>query len=358
MKKEKIIILHEYGANTHYKAVENLENVEIEYYEFALTKYTIKSIIRQDKKLFIKQIRNFIKLIQLCLTKNRKIILGMAPYDYRIYILNFILRNHEVYYHTSWSHWDESVFPKKLFYSKSLVKYWKSFLINKIKHIFSVTNFTKESLMQNMQIPASQISVVYHSFEDKIFSSTTEKLYDKESIKFIYVGRLTESKGVINILNLFKKDHMKNMTITFVGDGDLVPEIKKIVQEYKNILYPGYISDLKELATLYKNSNFILLPSIKQKNWEEVFGMVLIEAMACGTVPIASNHMGPSEIIQDKISGFIIPEDNFELSVETIIKNVDETYYYKLKEKAEKYSENFTLNNISKKWDLILNSNK
>lgn len=357
MKNEKIIILHEYGANPHYKAVENLKNVEIEYYEFALSKYTIKSIIRRDKKLFIKQIKNFFKLIHLCLTKNSKIILGMAPYDYRIYILNFILRNHQVYYHTSWNHWDESAFPKKLFYSKTLVKYWKSFLNNKIKHIFTVTDFTKQSLMKNMEIPDSKISIVYHSYEDNIYSSTIKKSYDKEHIKFIYVGRLTESKGVSKILNLFKKDHMKEMTITFVGDGDLVPEINKAVEEYTNIIYSGYVSDIKKLANLYSDSNFILLPSMKQKNWEEVFGMVLIEAMACGTVPIASNHMGPSEIIDNTVNGFIIPEDNFELSIENIISNIDEPYYLRLTEEAEKYSKNFTLENISKKWELIKDSN-
>lgn len=353
MKKEKIIVLHEYGANNHYKALSNSEEFELTFFEFAISKYTIKSFVRRDFNLLKKQIKNFFNLINLAITKDKKIILGLAPYDYRVYVLSYILRNHTVYYHTSWPYWDQSFFPKKLFYSNKLINFWKYFLESKVSHIFCVTNFTKNSLLKNYNLMNDNISVVYHSYEEEIFYYKKAIKYSQKSINFIFVGRITEEKGINLILALFKKEHMKNMTITFVGDGDLTSRIVDLSKEYKNIIYKGYISDKNKLAELYRESDFLLLPSIRQKNWEEVFGMVMIEAMSCGVVPIGSDQIGPKEIIENDKNGFIIQTDLFEETLNKIISISNEEKYYLLRENALDYAKDFTQKNILKKWQKL-----
>lgn len=351
--RNDVIILHEYGANSHYKGLNNLKKVNLSYYEFSIIKHFVKSIIRFDKKLFFKQCKNIYMLFKLAFSKNKKIVLGMAPYDYRVYIISFILRNHKIYYHTSWSHWDQSFFPKKLFYSNLLVKKWNIFLKNQVTHIFSVTNFTKQSLIKNVNIPENKISVVYHSFEEDFFNNTKTTTFEENNIKFIFVGRLTESKGILKILDFFTQENKKNMTINFVGDGDLADKVKKASEKYENILFSGYVNDKKKLAKLYQKSNFLLLPSIKQKNWEEVFGMVMIEAMACGVVPIATNHIGPKEIIKDQTNGYIISENQFNSELNKILLNMTTSKYNNLQNEAIDFSYQFTLNNISKIWNKI-----
>jgi glycosyltransferase involved in cell wall biosynthesis len=56
-----------------------------------------------------------------------------------------------------------------------------------------------------------------------------------------------------------------------------------------------------ELIANYQNAKVLVLPSI---NNNEAFGIVLIEAMACGTPVIASNLPGVRLVFEDKISGF------------------------------------------------------
>src|SRR5690606_28545331 len=87
---------------------------------------------------------------------------------------------------------------------------------------------------------------------------------------------------------------------------------------YSNITYLGYISDKDTLAATFNTSDYILLNSYRTKYWEELFGMVLIEAMACGVVPVATNHTGPMEVITDKVDGFLIKEGNIKYFLDTI----------------------------------------
>ena len=68
-------------------------------------------------------------------------------------------------------------------------------------------------------------------------------------------------------------------------------------KKYENIQYHGFKKNKSDLRELYLKSSFIILPSKKQSDWEELFGISLIEAMYCGLIPISSNHIGPKEII-------------------------------------------------------------
>ena len=61
-----------------------------------------------------------------------------------------------------------------------------------------------------------------------------------------------------------------------------------------------------DLAKFYQNACAFLFPI----HWEEPFGLVMIEAMACGTPVIAYNRGSVSEIVRDGVTGFIIEEED------------------------------------------------
>lgn len=349
----KIYILHEYGANSHYRALDYLakkNNIELIYREFSIVKNIIKAVMKFNLKLFKKQFINVYFLLNLIFTKNKKIVLGVAPYDFRLLFLSFILRNHKVYYHTSWTCWNKSYFPKKIFATDSLISFWEKFLQEKTVKIFSVTSQTKNELIKNLNINHNNINVVYHSFDNKVFKFFNNK---KRKLNFLYVGRLVEEKGIDEILDYFISH--QNINLSIVGDGNLLEKVKNYSIKYDNIKYLGYISDQKELVNIYNQHNYLLLNSKKVGNWEELFGMVIVESMACGVVPITTNHKGPVEIIENKVDGYIISEDKFIEELDTITDGYSENKYQNIQLQAIKKARQYTTENISKKWEDILN---
>lgn len=352
---EYVYVLHDQGAPSHYQGLEeilNNQNKKLVFREFNILRKLAKSLRYLDARLFYKQLINLAFLFTLIFTKRKTIVLGIAPFDLKLIVLGILLKKHDVYYHTSHPNWAENAnFPHKRFISfEYLRSYWKSFLREKVKHIFTVTNSAKKSLIENNYSRSENISVVFHSFtHSDFFSISTAK--SSEEIKFIFTGRLIPSKGVNLLLNFFSENPRAHLTI--IGDGELKELVIEFANKYDNITYLGYIGSKKELAEQYRAHHYLALPSIKQPYWEELFGMVIIEAMACGVVPICTNHAGPKEIISEGIDGFLVDEENYEQKLNEVIESHTNLTFLEKSEHAISTSSRYTTENISKLWEKI-----
>lgn len=343
----KLFILHQNGADSHYRSLEYLcdkSDIDCYFREISVISLSVKAILKGNTKLFFKQIVNVCFFIYLLFTKDKKILLALAPFDKRMLYVYPFLRNHNVYYHTSWPYWDGSFQPYNNGYRIQDV--WRVFLKKKVLHIFSVTETAKKSLINNYSIIPSSISVVYHSFSSTNFYQTDhkEKKYD-----YIYVGRLEEQKGVLELLDYFQKNVDKSIVI--LGKGPLENHVHKVGELYSNIDFNGFINNEKELARFFSMSKYILLPSIKVKNWEELFGMVIIEAMSCGCVPVVTDHVGPKEIVNKKY-GYIFKEEEYFQNIPCY--DIDIKLYENLSQSCIEESKKYLVENISKKWEPIL----
>lgn len=89
-------------------------------------------------------------------------------------------------------------------------------------------------------------------------------------------------------------------------------EIKPYIDD-KLVIYHGELAFAEKLK-LYQEAKVFLFPIL----WQEPFGLVLIESLACGTPVIAYPHGGPKEIIEDGVTGFLV--DNAEQMAEKITK--------------------------------------
>lgn len=113
----------------------------------------------------------------------------------------------------------------------------------------------------------------------------------------IFVGRITEEKGVYTLLRAWRK--ISNLELRVVGDGELLPESKKYADDNNiNVKFMGYLSRDKVISAI-QDAKFMILPS----ECYEGFPISLLEAYACGTPLIVSNIGGQSEIIRDGITG-------------------------------------------------------
>jgi|TARA_B110000908_G_C10256287_1_gene455728 glycosyltransferase involved in cell wall biosynthesis len=354
-----IYVLHERSTKEHFIALENyaLKNdVKIIYREFLILRYLLKSIWKLDVQLFIQQVKNISFFISMFLCKNKNIIIGIAPLDFYLPILSFFLRKHNLFYFTSWGDWSGDFYPKKKFSNSAFIKKsWSSFLKKDIKGIFSVTDSSAISLKENFELTCP-ITFVGHSIDNSIqINNSIISKRDINKINLIYVGRLVESKGVKELLMLMKNLDKEIYSLKIIGDGPLINQIEDVLEEFYNIEYLGFISSKEDLFKLYLQSDVQLLFSKKENNWEELFGMVIIEAMYCGVPTVSTSHVGPKSIIEHGVNGFLIDENNI---INETIKILNDRPFknQKIIEKTQTKAQQFYKDNLSKKWGEILDN--
>lgn len=112
---------------------------------------------------------------------------------------------------------------------------------------------------------------------------------------FLYVGRLSEEKGVESLLSAFKDGKHE---LKIIGDGPLKPIVNEFTVSNSNVSYLGFQNKEFIISEMSKCSA-LLVPSICY----EQFGLIIIEALSCGTPVIASNIGAPADLICEGITG-------------------------------------------------------
>ena len=134
---------------------------------------------------------------------------------------------------------------------------------------------------------------------------------------FIYFGRLLPQKGLLELLPFFENN--TECTLTIIGNGKLENDIQQYADKQKNIILKPKVTDKSILALELSKHEYVILNAKKSKKWEELFGMMLIEGMAQGLIPIASKHSGPNEIISNDF-GYLFEEGKILEMLPEIIK--------------------------------------
>ena len=233
---------------------------------------------------------------------SRNIVLSFAPYDNKIYYLLLLkLLGKNIVYDTSWNHWEEP--------SRYVVKPWPftrmiwRIFLKDIRAIVPTKN-ARESL----HLFTHNVVCVPHSIDVEIFTPVKKKKTKK--IKVLYTGRLVKEKGLAYLFRLAHDLKGKPFEFIFVGEGYLKKSIEAHGKQLA-IKVHDFISEKKELAKIYQQADIFILPSYAEGNWEEWFGITLVEAMASGVPVIATDCVGPKEIVEDGRNGFLVPQKNY-----------------------------------------------
>lgn len=176
------------------------------------------------------------------------------------------------------------------------------------------------------------IKNIYHGVE-------TEKIpFSEEKDDYlVYVGRLNKEKGADLAVKIAVKSGMKLILLGHSTDDKFYSKnIKPFLN--KNIKHFGFVSHEKVLKIVSKSQGLIL-----PLRWEEPFGLVMIESMACGTPVIAFNNGSAPEIIEHGKNGFIVKSnpDNSS-SINNFVK-----YVAKLKNINNQYCRDYIKSKFS-----------
>ncbi len=162
-------------------------------------------------------------------------------------------------------------------------------------------NFISISYQQRKQAPKGMnfVANIYNGIKIKDF-----KFNENPRDHYIWVGRFADLKGPHEAIRVALETGEKLLLAGKLQNENEKKYFKEKIEPFlknKNIEYVGEISR-KQKSDFFGNAKGLLNP-IK---WEEPFGLVMAEAMACGTPVIAFNRGSVPEVVEDGKTGFVV----------------------------------------------------
>ncbi|MFM5878031.1 glycosyltransferase [Aeromonas sanarellii] len=189
---------------------------------------------------------------------------------------------------------------------RHITKFLMRFFYNKMDGYIAQCNMMKQSMSDSYSIALDKIEVIYNPIAPKF-----RKIELCKDIDILFVGRLTQQKGIDNLIEILKrmKSTISSFNVHIVGAGELQSLLLNELDEY-GIKYT-YEYKCNDMVTLYNRARVTILTS-----YYEGYPNVLVESIACGTPVVSFDcESGPSEIIDNEKNGFLIPR--FDLDIFT-----------------------------------------
>ena len=158
------------------------------------------------------------------------------------------------------------------------------------------------------------------------FTEDNGYLYDKEEY-VLYVGRLSEEKGILNIIKACIKSETR---IKVAGTGPLKEYVGNLANNHNNIEVLGF-QNQEQLSKLYKKAKALVTAS----KMYESFGLVIIESFSYGTPVIAPAFGNAGELVTDKYNGLHYDLNNVE-DLENTINKLNDANQESLRRNARK----------------------
>ncbi|WP_181881788.1 glycosyltransferase family 4 protein [Helicobacter sp. MIT 14-3879] len=165
------------------------------------------------------------------------------------------------------------------------------------------------------------------------FYNENVKLEDKLDL-IVFFGRISKEKNIPLLLHSFReltqKDNFRNYKLLIIGDGDDKPRCLSLAKELLNKEQYQFINHLNiaELKDILRKAKLSVLPSFLY----ETFGLVIVESILSGCIPVVSN-IGALKETQINFGGFSFNLKKGDLTqvLSKILNNYDKNFYDFLK---------------------------
>jgi len=322
-----------------------LKLIQNELVKIGVEYHTIRTI-KTNFKVFRRIPLSLLKLFKLVRGHQRIYIAGDIFFDILFSTLAFIMGKRDLIIGLH-----VSPHGKRLHYAESILRILGRLHIVKTIHVVNPVD-----LIQLRRL--TEIKVVYlpNFVNCEVFRPVVVKRQD--SFQVLFVGALEFKKGIdvfLKVAEQFKRS-VSNVRFIIASYGgswekDVLRYAKSGLVEYK-----GFVTD-EELIKLYGESHVLIMPSR-----EEPFGLVALEAQACGT-PVISANLPPFRLtVKEGVTGFRVKSYEVDEWIEALRKMYmfwkfdREAYTSMCKEAREHVRKNFYLNIVKSLIKLLLGS--
>ena len=194
------------------------------------------------------------------------------------------------------------------------------FLIEQSDAVTAVSSFLKEETIrvfgtgENIEVIPNFVDArVFKPMEDTTlrerFAPNGEKLV-------VHASNFRKVKNLEAVVDVFARvAEALPSRLLLLGDGPEIGNVRQQVTQAgldEKVDFLGHVDNLEDVMPV---ADLLLLPSL-----HESFGLVALEAMACGVIPLATNQGGAGEFIQDGLNGFLRDPHDIDGMAETAVK--------------------------------------
>lgn len=263
---------------------------------------------------------------------------------------------HLQFIHSSWEKQNSHPFSLRGLYSKTLALFniWlEKICFTPEKTYIAISKQVANELKKEFGIEKN-VEVIHHGVDVTKFSPGPSKIREElgissEEICLLFVGSF-ERKGLECTLRALAKASVQ-CTLLILGEGN-VPYYKNLADSLglTNIRFLGKQPGVERY---FQASDVFLLPT-----QYEPFGLVILEALACGLPVIASRCAGASELITHGQEGFLLedPKDSEELAKNIRSIVMDGDLRKRMKVAARKVALENTWDHVAAKYDKVLSN--
>ena len=198
----------------------------------------------------------------------------------------------------------------------------------KANAIIAVSGEVARDTLDLYEVPKDRIHTIWNGFDTEIFrvmSLKRDEVVKKYGIEYgiefliTFTGKLAEFKGIDVLLQAAAtyENALGNVSTLIVGDGGLLSELQALARELdlQGVHFLGHKAQ-DEVARIMNVSDLAVVPSRV-----EPFGLVAIEALACGTPVVATNQGGLPEFVNESV-GALVAVDDAQGLAEAVVREI------------------------------------
>ena len=205
-----------------------------------------------------------------------------------------------------------------------IVKFLEQFTKNRV-HYLANSHTCADLVARQIGVDPKRFSVIYNGFDLEKFNCDIVDLHKECSIPSNYkiaimVGRLTYAKNYPMLLKMARQCKSNHDPVAFVivGHGEKESELKELAQQLQldGIVY--FLGLRLDIPALLQSADIFCFTSLY-----EGFPNALLEAMAAGLPIVSTNFAGVDELVQNGITGRIVPSDDVNAACDCLQSYID-----------------------------------
>ena len=217
-------------------------------------------------------------------------------------------------------------------------------------HFLCISEFISEYVEQNLDARKEDISVIHNAIDTSLFRPQGGA--KPSEFRLISIGSLQKNKNHIfqfrAMRRLIDLGHT-DIHLDVYGEGPELISLQRSINELglaHHVTMHGIVHNIPDRI----NASHLLVHSA----WHEPFGLILIEAMACGIPVISFDTGGPAELVIEGENGFLVKKDDLEAYANKIIWcNANRDQLEQMGKRGTDFAQKFGLAEYAKKLELL-----